>query len=371
MKRRVLVVMLLATIGIGVHAQNAFDPNTPDGKLVDAITKESDEAKKQSMLQELVTTYPNSPQAPWAWAQLQAAYLKAQEYDKALEAGQKSLAAKPAQTEVAYNNLKAAEAKNDCDAVAKWAEETSRAARKEVQSAAGDQARMDYAKQVDTYTEYSEYAEALKTTDPAKIVLLVDSLQQRNPQSAYLTKSYGRYLNAFKQEGQGEKAETAAEQELQRDSNNEDVLLFAATYNTEKNHPDKALKYASTLNQLMQNKAKPDDIGDADWTKKKETYLGLSYWMEGSAYNAQQKFDDADKALKQALPLVKENKQVMPIVLFQLGVADFGMGRASKSKTAMQDALKYSQQSAAMSSPVQADAANNAKAIARALGPHK
>lgn len=368
MRPNKFVMALLAATVMRIGAQNAYDPNTPDGKLVYQITKENDEAKKQALLEELVATYPTSGQAAWAWGQLQAAYLKAQEYDKALEAGEKSLAARPDQTEIAYNNLKAAEGKNDPDAVAKWADETSRAARKELAASRGDQARIDYAKQVDTYTEYSDYAESLKTNDPGKIILLVQSLEQRNPQSPYLGRSYGRYLNALKQQGQSDKAAAAAEQELQRDPNNEDVLLFAATYNAQKSQNDKALTYATTLAKTVQSKPKPDDVSEADWNKKKETYLGLSYWIEGMAYNGQQKFQDADKALKQALPLVRDNKQVLPVVLFQLGVADFGIGRASKTRTAMQDALKYSQQSAAMPSPVQAEAANNAKAIARALG---
>jgi tetratricopeptide (TPR) repeat protein len=369
--RSTILLALFTLLAIRTGAQNAYDPNTPDGKLVEQITKETDDAKKQSLLQDLVSQYPNSPQAPWAWAQLQEAYLKAQQYDKALEAGEKSLAAKPDQTEVAYNNLKAAEAKNDSDGVIKWANATSAAAKKEISSGTADKSRVDYAKQVDTYTEYSVYAQALKADDAAKTVALVQSLEQRNPQSPYVGKAYGRYLSALQQQGQSDKAGSEAEQELQRDPNNEDALLFAATHSTEKNQFDNALKYSTQLASVLQTKAKPEDMSDADWAKKKDTYLGLAYWMEGAAYNGQQKFSNADKVLKQSLPLVKDNKKVTPIVLFQLGVADFGMGKATKSRAAMQEALKYSQQSAAMSSPVQSEAANNAKAIARALAVRK
>jgi tetratricopeptide (TPR) repeat protein len=367
MRRKMRMLALLPVLMVRMIAQSAYDPNSPDGKLIEQITHESDDAKKQALLQELVTTYPDSKQAAWAWGQLQGDYLKAQQYDKAIEAGEKSLASRPDQVEVAYNNLKAAEGKDDAELVVKWASATSQAARKEVAASGADQARLDYAKQVDTYTEYSDYAQSLKTNDPAKIVRLVQSLEQRNPQSPYLTKAYGRYLNALKQQGESDKAAAGAEQELQRDPNNEDVLLFAATYDAQKGENDKALKYASAVTKLMQSKPKPDDIGDADWSKKQQTYLGLSYWIQGMAYNGQQKFTDADKALKAALPLVKDNKQVLPIVLFQLGVADFAIGKASKSRATMQEALKYTQQSAAMASPVQGEAANNAKAMARSL----
>ena len=53
-------------------------------------------------------------------------------------------------------------------------------------------ARSDYAKQVETYTEYSVYAASLKASDPAQIITLVESLEQRNPQSPYRSQAYGR-----------------------------------------------------------------------------------------------------------------------------------------------------------------------------------
>ena len=104
MRSKMWMLALLAMAAAMVQAQNAYDPNTPDGKIVFQITQENDDTKKQALLEQLVTTYPDSKQAPWAWAQLQAAYLKAQQYDKAIDAGQKSLAGSPDQTEVAYNN---------------------------------------------------------------------------------------------------------------------------------------------------------------------------------------------------------------------------------------------------------------------------
>jgi tetratricopeptide (TPR) repeat protein len=256
----------------------------------------------------------------------------------------------------------------------KWSAETSRAARKEIASfkaGTDDKARLDYAKQVDIYTEYSVYAMAAKTTDPAKIVALIESLQQRAPESPYLSKAYGRYLNALQQMGQKEKAGTEAEQQLQRDPNNEDVLAFAASENLQKNNQEKTLAYASKLADVMQSKAKPDDISEAVWAKKKQTMLGLAYWMEGVSYNGQHQYAKADKSLRSALPLVKENSQLLPIVLFHLGVADFELGKASKSRALINDALNYSKQSAALKSPMQTEAANNVKAISRALGPRR
>jgi tetratricopeptide (TPR) repeat protein len=369
MKSLVLTAALLTALPYLSVAQ-AYDPNTPDGAMVASIQQESDSAKKQSMLEEFVQKYSDSKEAGWAWGQLQASYLQAQQYDKALDAGQKSLASDPDHADVAYNNLKAAEAKNDPDGVLKWSAETSRIARKEIASPKPGEGKdqLDYLKQVDTYTEYAVFATAIKTTDDGKVITLVESLEQRNPDSPYVSKAYGRYLNALRQTGQNDKAGAAAEKEAQRDSSNEDVLAFAADYSMRHKDLDKSLGYSQKLVEAMQNKAKPEGTEDADWQKKKQTLLGLGYWMQGVDYNGKNQFSQADKALRQALPLVKGDSQLEPIVLFQLGVANFQLGKTTKNRALMREALKYSQQSAAMKSPVQTNAQNNVKAISSALG---
>ena len=122
-------------------------------------------------------------------------------------------------------------------------------------------ARIDYAKQMDTYSEYSIYATVLKTTDPAKIIALVEPLEQRNPKSESIEKSYGTYLNALRKTGQDDKAGAAAEKEADRDPNNEDVLLIAADYNMQRQNQDKALVYATKLSEVMQGKSQTGGIG--------------------------------------------------------------------------------------------------------------
>ena len=370
MKILVLAVGLLGEL-VSLAAGQAFDPSTPDGSMVASIQKETDPQQKQAMLEDFVQKFPTSHLAGWAWGQLQTAFLEQKQYDKAVEAGEKSLASDPNGIEVAYNNLKAEEAKNDPDGVIKWSAETSRLTRKEIdgsKTGAVDQARLDYAKQVQTYTEYSIYATSLKTTDPAKIIALTESLEKRNPESSYLSKAYGRYLNALRESGQADKAGTAAVKELERDPSNEDVLMFAADYSMRHKDNDKTLAYSTKLAEVMQSKPKPEEISDDDWQKKKQSVLAVAYWMQGIGYNGQSHFRDADKALRNALPLAKGNDRLLPLVLFQLGVADFQLGKSTKSTAMIKDALKFSQQSAALKSPVQMDAQNNVKAISRALG---
>jgi tetratricopeptide (TPR) repeat protein len=175
-------------------------------------------------------------------------------------------------------------------------------------------------------------------------------------------------LAALQQQGQNDKAGAAAEKEVQRDPANEDVLAFLADYDRQHKDFDKSLAYSTKLAQVMQSKAKPEGMADADWQNKKLKLLAFALWIEGVSYNGKSQFAQADKALRQGLPLIKGEDQSQPRVLFQLGFADFELGKASKNRAMMQDALKFTQQSAAMKSPDQTNAQNNVKAISAALG---
>jgi outer membrane protein assembly factor BamD (BamD/ComL family) len=374
MKTGILTVaaLLLALCSFSWAQKLLIDTSTAEGKTLSEITRQSDASRKRTMLEEFIKTYPNSSQAAWVYGQLQSIYLQEQQYDKVLETGEKALAGGAGDVDLAYNNLKAVEGKNDPDGVAKWSAETSRLARKVEQSTQPSdddaKARIDYAKQVDTYSEYSIYAMVLKTTDPAKIVALVEPLEQRNPKSEYLSKSYGMYLNALRQTGQNDKAGAAAETEADRNPNNEDALLIAADYNMQRQNQDKALAYAAKLSEVMQAKTKPAELSDADWEKKKSTLLGAGYWMQGIVYSGQKKYSHADKALREALPLIKGDSQMLGVGLFHLGVADYELGKSTKKRALLQDALKFSQQSAAIKGPLQAQAQANVKAMGRQVG---
>jgi tetratricopeptide (TPR) repeat protein len=160
----------------------------------------------------------------------------------------------------------------------------------------------------------------------------------------------------------------AADRELQRRPKNEDALLMAAGANLQARQDQKAVDYAHQLITAMPNDPQPEGMSAADWQKKKDTTLGIAYWIQGVGSSNLHHFQDADKALRQALPLVKDNPETLGIGLFHLGVSDYELGKATKSKAMLQDALKFSQQSAALKSPVQAQAHANALAIRKQLG---
>jgi tetratricopeptide (TPR) repeat protein len=372
MKNLIAVFALVLACICPAWAQ--VDASSPEGQALGAISQEKDAAKKQALLEEFVKKFPSSSQSAWAWEQLQDDYLEAKDFDKALEAGEKALATDPDNPIPAYNNLKAAEGKGDVDLTLKWSAETSRIARKVVASAkpgddADTKARADYAQQLDTYSDYALLAAALKTTDPKQIILLAETLQQRSPKSEYLGKLTGRYLAALQQAGQNDKVGAAAEKILQGDPNNPDALLAAANFNMEHQNLDKSLAQSTKLVEVLQASKKPDETTVADW-QKKNALLAVAYWIQGLDYYTKKDYQQADKVLRQALPLVQDNKQLLGSVTFHLGVSDYELAKAG-NKALMKDALTYLQQSASLPGPLQAQAEEDVKTVKRAMGPAK
>ncbi len=366
MPSRVLVLAsLLAAAVFAQRHQITINAETPEGQVLQQIGQEADDAKKIALMEQFIAQFPKHEGALWVYSQMIPASTKTGQFDKAFSACDKLLALDPKDARSAHDCLKAAEVKKDPDAVNAWAARVSDVARAvaatpkpqdedEVESWKSD---VDYAKQLDTYTEYSLYATALQAQDPAKRIMLVETLEQRNPQSQYLPQSQGQYFIALRQAGQVDKAAAVAEKVLAKDPDNEDMLLFIADYHLQKkSDPDKVLGYSEKLAEVMNTKQKPEGVSDQDWSKKKTLSLGLAYWMAGVTYSGQNKFSDADKALRQALPFIEENDQLLAGAYFHLGLANYKMEK-------ILDAIKFNEACAKIKSPFQAQAQRNLKVI--------
>ncbi|MBX9603229.1 MAG: hypothetical protein K2X35_19655 [Bryobacteraceae bacterium] len=279
--------------------------------------------------------------------------------------------------ETAYNNLKAAEAKKDAADVVKWAAETSRLAREaaakpEPASEAEKsswKSRVDWAKQVDTYSEYALYALALQPVGAGNIALLVEALEKQNPRSQYLNQLAAPYLMALNQSNRAADIVPAAQRRLEHDPENEDLLLVLADGYLSSKQPDKALAMAQKLTAVMEAKARPEAVPADVWEKKKAGALGRGYWIAGIVYADQKKHAEADKVLRAALPYLANDAAMMGPAAFYLGIANYEMGKASKNRAKLADALKFSEQSGAIAGPYQAAAQKNAKSIRAELPP--
>jgi len=355
------------------HALGEINAETPEGKLLQEIGQEPDAAKRLAMLNDFAAKYPMHGAFLWVVSEMHTAYAKANDIAKSQELAEKLLAAGPDDVEAAHATLKVVEAHKNVDLLKKWAILTSEAARKAVASKKPEdedevehwKKRVDFAKQVDTYTEYVLYAQVLQQPDLNKRIEFLQALTERNPQSQYLPQLDNHLFLTYVQLQNAPKALEVADRVLAKDATNEDMLLMAADqYFNQKNY-DKSNDYSAKLVTLMQSKPAPQGMTADAWEQKKNRCIGLGLWMQGVAAGSQNRHAQTDKILREALPYIKDNEQLLAAAYFHLGLANFRMGDNKKEPNTARilDALRFNQQCAAIKSPFQATAQRNIAAI--------
>jgi hypothetical protein len=159
------------------------------------------------------------------------------------------------------------------------------------------------------------------------------------------------------------------ERALERGQMNEDLLLAMADYYMNSKPPvtDKVLLYSGKLVELMESRPAPQGVSAEEWEKKKTMMLGLGHWMAGTTYGSKNQYAQADKSLRAALPLIKDNDQLMAGALFHLGLANYQMGKG-RNAAQLADGMKFMQQCAAIKGPYQAQAQKNVTVMRKETG---
>ena len=74
------------------HKMEEVDAEKPEGKLLQQVMQESDQAKKTALMEQFAQQFPKADGTPWMLEQLQAAYVKANDPDKIIATGERLLA---------------------------------------------------------------------------------------------------------------------------------------------------------------------------------------------------------------------------------------------------------------------------------------
>jgi hypothetical protein len=365
----VLLALSCALPAFAQEKQNfVFNPGTPEGQILQSLGQETDDARRVTLAQDFLAKYPKHEAAGWVAAQLESGLLAQKEYDKVLEVAEMAYANGP-DMDGAYFALKAAVAKEDSAEAKKWSARTSEAARKLIGSAkATDEEgkqQLEYAKQVDEYSGYALYVLALKA-QPKDEVDMVDTLIKQNPKSQYLPEVATSYFAALSKAGEGAKACPAAAK-MAVDKNAE-AMLYAADCSWRGNRADAVISYAAKASEAVGTRTKREGASDSDWAAQKNALLGSASFYTGVGYTMQMRYGPASKALKAALPAIKGNQQLYAIALFDLGLANYQLGKPLGDKAQMRQGLQFFQQSAEIASPMQDQASRNAKLVLAELG---
>jgi len=341
---------------------------TPEGQILQSLGQETDDARKITLAQDFLAKYPKHEAAGWVAAQLEYSLLAQKENDKVLTAADAAYANGP-DMDAAYYALKAAVAKEDVELTKKWSARTSEAARKNIATIKptdedGKQ-QLEYAKQVDEYSEYALYVVALKA-QPKDEVDLVDTLIKQNAKSQYLPEVASSYFAALTKAGETAKVCPAADK-MAVDKNAE-AMIQAADCAWRGNRAASVISYGSKAAEAISTRAKREGVSDADWATQKSVLLGTAQFYIGVGNAMEMRFGPANKALRAALPAIKGNSQLYAVALFDLGLANYSLGKPLGDRAQMREGLKFFQESAAISGPMQDQASRNAKLVLNELG---
>jgi tetratricopeptide (TPR) repeat protein len=345
------------------YAANA-DPDSPEGQFLELVNLQSDNAKKLALMEQFTQRFPKHQAVSWAYEQLQSSALQAGQWDKALAFGEKLEQLHPDDVETASLNMKAAESKGDKTTVKLWSDYLQRIAQRVLESAPPKdpeqleewKRRTAIASQYAAQDEYAIYKKALDTSDPRQKIKLLDELLKRNPDTQYLPQALVIYLNSYRALGDNKNAVFYAEKILKSDQNNEDALLIAAEAYARSGAPDRVVAYSARLISLMNTKSKPGIVRQEDWDRKKAFYTGSAYWMIGNVHINQNRFGQADSALRAALPLLRQSEQSAASILFYLGWANYKMENFA-------EAVRFYKQCMAFRGQFQEQAAKNLNVI--------
>jgi hypothetical protein len=233
--------------------------------------------------------------------------------------------------------LKAAEPSKDAAKIKELAAAAHTTARKYEGPAPADaekesyEARQRYAKDVDHYSEYALYALAIQSrSDPKTAVELITTLEQQNPKSDYLDLP--------------------------------EALAIQADNALSRKQTDRAVSLANRMIAAA-NKKPPEGVSAADWEHTKGAILGQAYFIVGTNACERNKFAEADRNLRAALPYIKGNNSMLGPTYFCLGVVNYNLANMTASKAKMLEAAKFSEQAAAIPGPTQDQAYKNSMAM--------
>lgn len=341
---------------------------TPEGQILQSLGQETDDTRKISLAQDFLAKYPKHEAAGWVAALLESALLAQKDNDKVLETAEAAYANGPDMDD-AYYALKAAVAKEDIAQAKKWSERTAEAARKNIAAAKpsdpeGKQ-QLEYAKEVDEYSEYALYVLALKAP-PKDEVDLVDALIKQNPKSTYLPEIATSYFVALGKAGEAAKVCPAADK-MAVDKNAE-AMLQAADCAWRANRAAGVISYAAKASEALSTRGKREGVSEADFAAQRAALSGTAQFYTGVGNAMEMRWGPANRALKAALPALKANPQLYGIALFDLGLANYSLGKPLGDRAQMREGLKYFQQAAEISGPMQDQASRNAKLVLNELG---
>jgi hypothetical protein len=259
--------------------------------------------------------------------------------------------------DAAYQNLQEAVSKKDAALVKKLAVEVGAMARQAAAEPAPSEGEQDawkkhieYVRSIESYSDYALYATAVQQ-EPATLVDLMTTLESQNPKSKYLDEGYAQYLYALAKTSGEAKVSAVAAKAIDNFPTNPDLLLVLANTALARSQADRALDYANRLVAAAGKRPKPEGVAEAAWERSRNASLGRGYWIAGVISAQKNKYADADRNLRAALPLIQSDENMKGLALFHLGVCNYQIGKVTLDKAKVLEGAKFSDEAAKFKTP--------------------
>jgi tetratricopeptide (TPR) repeat protein len=312
---------------------------SPEDKLMLAVNGADDPNAKVAALAKFTQEQPNSTYLHCAEQLLTKNYVALKQYDQAIAAGQKAVAAGYVDMSFLENLLQAylgsGKGGNEAfDIIMKAPAEIKAemvVARSNTESDAQyEAAQKAAAKRAQDNTQYMIYAffRLLPgVTDPNQMIKVLDQFTQAYPEAAQ--KQGGqlnyRYAVAYTQINQVEKADEYAEKAIAADPNNVEALnLVAYDYALRRRtNQAKAAEYAKKVLTVTPTRQKPQGLTDEAFKAQQDTQEGMAHLTLGflalQKTGASHHTDTAIKELKQAAELLSAIPELQGEAYYFLG----------------------------------------------------
>ena len=355
--RGLAIAALLVQCGLAQQDRPAEELQTTDPQALKQLVLQSHAETRLALLDQFREDFHNAGLIPWAYDQICEAFEAAGQLDRALAAGERLLALDPLDIEIAQQGMKTAEKKEDAALLRKWAEIAERVADRVLASPRAGKSRMELARSVRVYTDYLAYSDIHRINDPATKKDQLEEFLQRRRNSVYRSAAEDLYLETWRQSGNTQKTLEAAQRILEQDDRNVTALtLVAESYLASETEPKKLVTYATRILALLDRQRKPEGVTNAEWSQRKALLTGRANWMIGTVAIRQEKFSEADRSIRAALPFLRGDSRMTSAALFYLGWANYRMGKLS-------DAIRFNKECTRVKGPYREHAERNLRVI--------
>jgi tetratricopeptide (TPR) repeat protein len=310
--------------------------NTPEDKLMLEVNGADTPQAQVDALTAFAAANPDSRFMPCVNEYLTMTYVKMNEFEKAIEAGEKDLAANYVDVNLSVNLLKAyVGAGKAADGAFKLINDAPEQIHHEMMMAApsgtpaeqekAHQASEQQASDIRAYMEYAFFRLLPYVTDASKRLADLNAFLKAYPDTKNMNQVDFQYFTAYQMAGDTAKMFEYGEKAVASDPQNVSTLnVVADAYATAKEpRLDKAAEYAQKALDLGANMQKPEGETDEQFKASHDVQMGLAHSTLG--YVDMQKgarthhVATAIKEFKEAADLLESNPGLQARALFFLG----------------------------------------------------